>query len=278
MKELENSVEEVKTPQGEAQSPPVGAGEQPEKVEEQTSPQGEEHIKSSEQKTEPEAKPKTRLEKRIEKLEQKAEEAKTPKDKEKITSLLDKLKMKLEKEKAQSFTPPPPIFDGTETEIDPIELQQRVQQTTSAIVQKTLAEERAKEKFKKTVEEHLEDWKKVKEEHKELFSNPKLADFINNEYMALNRMYNPFTGKYELMPAVKPSEVIQRLKPVLDNVKIEAQAEVSGRLIKDINTSSPPTSSQSSSTTSEEALIKRAQETGADEDWAKVIKARFFKK
>ena len=227
---------------------------------------------------------KSRLEKRIESLEEKLLGVKSPQDRQKISSLIERLKSRLNPTGVDpSIFKTEPLIkeEELETGIDPNVLEQRQRDREMALKEQAKAEIRAEIQFIDRVKDHIADYEQTIATFDDI--NPKsekydkkLGDFITKQYWLANNVYNPLTGNYEFVPTVKTSEIVKQVKDIIESKVASAQADAAGKLADDISSSSlsPKLVSDSSNDLEEEALMAKAKESGSDEDWAEVLKKR----
>lgn len=208
-------------------------------------PQTEQNIKSSE------GEPKSRLEKRIENLQGKLEGAKSEEDKKRISALIQRLTERL---KAQgSFSPYPikkePLLTEADIEsgVDPQELERRQQLREMALKEEIKQEMAAQQQYVSAIQEHLNDYEKVVAENPEL--DPKsekydqeLADFVAKQYFLANTVIDPVSGREQIVPTVKTSEIVAQIKRILEKKTTQAQTEVAGKIRSSAEQSAIPPS------------------------------------
>lgn len=271
--------------QEEVQSSSVGA----EKVEEtpqghtDTSSEVSEDIKSSQEQ--PSEKGGSRLERRIEKLQEKLKSAKTDEDRQKISSLIQRLKAKVE---SSSQIPPElmgalnePLIKPEEygSEIDPAELERRIAQREQAVVMKAISAVENKRRYEQALQEHISDWEKVMNEE-EVKNDPDLRQFIEEQYRIANFAVSPLTGEEDFFPTLKPSEIYARVKRILEKrATVEGAKTLSQLQSQSQESSIPPSVTKPKAIDAEEqALLQQARSEGSEEAWAKYLKRRLFKK
>jgi len=280
-------VEQVDTSpvQEDVQSSSVGA----EQVEE--TPQGQtdvssgasENVKSSQEQ--PSQKGESRLERRIERLQEKLQSAKTDEDRQKISSLIQRLKAKVEN---TSQIPPElmsalnePLIKPEEYggEIDPAELERRIAQREQAVVMKAVSTVENKRRYEQALQEHISDWEKVMNEE-EVKNDPDLRQFIEEQYRIANFAVSPLTGEEDFFPTLKPSEVYARVKRILEKrATVEGAKTLSQLQSQSQESSIPPSVTKPKAVDAEEqALLQQARSEGSEEAWAKYLKRRLFKK
>lgn len=223
---------------------------------------------------------KTRLEKRIETLQGKLEGAKTEEDRDRIKRLIEKLTEK----KQAGYVPFPkePLIkpEDLETGVDPQELERRQALREFALKEEIKQEIQAQNEVVNNIKDHMRDYEETLKANPELDPNSpsydkNLADFVAQQYFLANSVYNPFTGKSELVPTIKTSQIYAQVKSLIEQERTKAQADVKGRLLNDYQSSAiPPSPRPSIPEEDEQALFERAKSSGRVEDWAEVIKAR----
>lgn len=201
-----------------------------------------------EPKVETEGGKKTRLEKRIEALQEKLEGAKTEEDRDRIKRLIEKLMQK----KQEGYVPFPkePLIrpEDLETGVDPQELERRQALREFALKEEIKQEIQAQNEYINNIKDHMRDYEETLKANPELDPNSpdynkNLADFVAQQYFLANSVYNPFTGKTELVPTVKTSQIYAQVKSLIDRERLKAQAEVKGKLSNDLQSSAIPPSS-----------------------------------
>lgn len=233
-----------------------------------------------EPKVETEGGKKTRLDKRIETLQEKLEGAKTEEDRDRIKRLIEKLTQK----KQAEYVPIPkePLIkpEDLETGVDPQELERRQALREFALKEEIKQEMQAQNEVVNNIKDHMKDYEETLKANPELDPqspnyNKNLADFVAQQYFLANSVYNPFTGKTELVPTVKTSQIYAQVKSLIEQERLKAQADVKGKLSSDLQSSAiPPTPQPTFPEEDEQALFERAKSSGRVEDWAEVIKAR----
>ncbi len=184
--------------------------------------------------------------------DQSGQKAKPSRIERRIDSLLSKVK---EVGQNQSQTPSfqreeKTLFTEEEKqtglEIDPAELERRMNQAVDARVQAKVGEalqiERTREQYESAVKDHQVDLEGVKE------IDPDLEAEAVAEYEVLNYRINPFTGKQEFIPAVKFSEIVNKIQSraeKLANKRAEAIAEGNEQYLKKVSSSQAVPSSGS---------------------------------
>lgn len=155
------------------------------------------------------------------------------------------------KERSQQIASAPPVknqdqplISDEEREaggVDPNILEQRIQGRVQSEVQRQLTMERNRQQYETAVREHQADLEGMKD------LDPDLEVEAVAEYESLNYRINPFTGKQELVPTVKLSEIVARIEARAEKIaakKAEAMAAGNERFIKQVSsTQAVPASS-----------------------------------
>jgi hypothetical protein len=263
-----------------AQTSSVGAEKVEETSQEQTAPLSADEVKSSKPSQEGEG---GRLQKRIAKLEEKLETAKTQEDRDRISALIGRLKSKAQ---ATQEVPPEllqsePLIKPEEygAEIDPEELERRIAQREQTTVLKAIQAVESKRRYEGALQEHISDWEKVLQDP-QVSQDPDLRDFVESQYRLANFVVNPFTGKEDFVPTLKPSEVYSKVKKILEKKATQVASQTYGELRQQAESQSPPpsVSKPQVSDAEEQALLNKAKSERSDEAWAAFLKRRLFKK
>ncbi len=224
-----------------------------EEVENLESVETQEEEKASDSGEE-ETKDKNRLEKRIDKLQDKLDQAKSPEDRERIEALLEKLRDRLASYGTSEYgvkREPLVTEEDAEQGLSAGEINRRFVQNLEAVKEEAkneaVKEVEARLEFERILKEHKEDFDRVKTEHPELDPDSDRFDkdlyrFVEKQYRLVNSVLNPFTGQPEFLPSVKYSEIYNDLRLILERQKTLAQADVSGKIVRDISVSSAPIS------------------------------------
>lgn len=154
-----------------------------------------------------------------------------------------------------------------ETGLDPQQLEQRVAQRMQNESAKTRRQIKAELAYEGAVNEHISDIERASEN-----LDPRLEKIAVRQYNAMNYQVNPYTGQPVFVPTVKFSEVVEMLKGDLDNLTSDAVAKASKDIIRASNESALPASGQSVDHSDD--LMRRAIESGSDDDWKEVLKSR----
>lgn len=190
------------------QSTPPAEGSETSQTESQVQTQGEEVVEQPVATSENQEKEEVKTPSE-ETEDQSGQEAKPTRFERRIHSLLSKVK-----EAGQTQTQEPTVNKQelvTEQEmeagqVDPRLLEQRIQSTVQAEVQKAIQMDRAQQQYSSTVKDHQADLEGVKDIDADLE-----AEAVQ-EYEAVNYQINPFTGQREFVPAVKFSEIVNKIQ------------------------------------------------------------------
>lgn len=175
--------------------------------------------------------------------DQSGQKAKPTRLERRIDSLLSKVK-----EVGQNQSPnlpsnrePQPFITEEEREagaVDPNELEKRihssVQNSVQSEVQKAIQMDRMQQQYESAVKDHQTDLEGVKD------IDPDLEAEAVLEYEALNYRINPFTGKQEFIPAVRFSEIVNKIQSRAEKIaakRAEAIAEGNEQYLKDVSSS-----------------------------------------
>lgn len=154
-----------------------------------------------------------------------------------IQDLLSKVKENGERQAPQppQYNRPQPLISEEERqagEVDPVELERRLQGTVQNEVQRAIQLDRVKQQYESAVKEHQADLEGVKD------IDPDLEAEAVAEYEALNYRINPFTGQQQFIPAVKLSEIVAKIEARAEkiaNKRAEAIAEGNEQFIKRVS-------------------------------------------
>ena len=171
--------------------------------------------------------------------DQSGQEAKPTRVERRINSLLSKVK-----EVGQNQTQPLPQNNGqqpiiTEEEkeagvVDPNVLEKRIHESVQNEVQRAIQMDRVQQQYESAVKDHQADLEGIKD------IDPDLEAEAVSEYEALNYRINPFTGKQEFIPAVKFSEIVNKIQSRAEKLatkRAEAIAEGNENYLKQVSSS-----------------------------------------
>jgi hypothetical protein len=169
---------------------------------------------------------------------QSGQEAKPTRFERRIDKLISKVR-----EVGQSQTQEPPANNKqelvTEAEmeeglVDPKLLEERTKGLVQSEVQKALQMERTRVQYESAVKEHQADLDGVKD------IDPELEAEAVAEYEAINYQINPFTGQREFVPAVKFSDIVNKINSRAEKIAqkmAEKIAEGHKEHLKDVDSS-----------------------------------------
>lgn len=116
-----------------------------------------------------------------------------------------------------------PIVTDEEREagqVDPAKLDERIQKTVQATVQRAIQMDRINQQYTSAVKEHQTDLESVKD------LDPDLESEAVSEYEALNYQINPLTGQKVFIPAVKFSEVVAKIQSRAEKIANKRATEI----------------------------------------------------
>lgn len=156
-----------------------------------------------------------------------------------IQSLLSKVKENGEHQSQSQpqYQSPQPLISEEERqigEVDPEQLERRIQGTIQSEVQKAIQLDRAERQYESAVKDHQADLSGIKD------LDPDLEAEAVAEYEALNYRINPFTGQQQFIPAVKFSEIVAKIQARADKIaakRAEAIAEGNEQFLKNVSSS-----------------------------------------
>lgn len=152
-----------------------------------------------------------------------------------ISQLLGKLKDQNKPHSQEEYSD---LFGGADeplikpeeyqTGVDPQEIQRRHQQSLYKIKDQVIREVGTQMKFQQETSNHYTD---VEASLKDpIMSNPKVEKLVSDQYEALNTVINPTTGQRVFVPQVKMSDIIKRVKEIVDGASVEASANLRTKL------------------------------------------------
>lgn len=232
-------------------------------------PAGESDEQPEEREAEPDKKP-TRAERRIRDFSNK-----TRKLSEENRLLKDQLFF------GGNLEETPKLFDEGETEIDPQELQARIDKfvdvkVTNTLKQQAIINEQI-ENFRKTFDDHQKDLESVVVKYPELDvekgGNPELERQFVELFDKLNSEVTP-DGRKVYKPNVKATEVADMIFGIKKAVSQNEIAEFTGKTVKqEMERAISPTGEKSKGSNYElEELRNTARDSGTDEAWAQYFK------
>lgn len=193
--------------------------------EEQSEQSGDDSLGSEESQTQPqeqqtqEGKKPSRVERRIQSLVDKIKQNNTPENPvptgENVPQI-PRIQSPSQNEDEPLITPQ----ELEEGSVDPVELQKRIDQRISREVQKGIQEAQQTQERDRQLKEVNSQFESALKEHEsdlaEVSQNidPALEQFAIREYELLNHAINPITGQKQFIPAVKMSEIVQKLNTV----------------------------------------------------------------
>ena len=163
----------------------------------------------------------SRVERRIQSLISKVKEAGSTQTSESLDN----------KEGNDSFFTEEELGNG---EIDPKVLQERIQRSIQAEVQRGIQMDRINQQYESTVREHQADLESVTN------IDPELEAEAIAEYEVLNYQINPMTGEKMYVPAVKLSEIVNKIQARVEKLaekKAQQIAEGNANFIKSVSSS-----------------------------------------
>ncbi len=232
------------------------------------SPANDTEETTTQQDVEPEKKP-TRSERRIRELSERAQ---------RVAQENEWLKSQLLAGKSQEA---PPVFQEGETELDPQELQARIDRFVEAKVNTTLRQREAiaqqVDNYRKVYEDHQVDLESVVTKYPELDSqnggSPELERRFVDLFDRLNSQTTP-DGKKIYTPKVKASEVADMIMGIKKSVVQQESSEFAGKTLKqEMERAISPTGEKSQGDSYElDELRNSARESGDARAWANYFK------
>lgn len=156
-----------------------------------------------------------------------------------IQSLLSKVKENGERQNQlpSQFQKPQSLISDEERqtgEVDPEQLEKRIQSTIQNEVQRAIQMDRMGRQFESAVKDHQADLEGIKD------IDPDLEAEAVAQYEALNYRINPFTGEVQFVPAVKFSEIVSKIQGMAEKLATKrAEAIVQGneQFLKNVSSS-----------------------------------------
>lgn len=221
------------------------------------------------------------------KSETKAEEVKPTRQEKRIQQLLGKLKevgQQTEQQYGESLkTPSKADSQSSEETTLPWETEfvpgreysvQELEQIVGNKVRQQLSEKDKVDRIQSSVKEFADDIEWLSREAQEV-KDPDFDERLSELIIKINS-----DEKGNFVPKMRPKEIYENLKGFMDKAKVEGTVEASAKLheSQEQGAVAPGSGKTQSKDYEGEALLEQAQETGTNEDWAKVLKKMVFKK
>ncbi len=174
----------------------------------------------------------------------------------------------------------PSLFQEGETEIDPIELQQRIDRLVEAKVEAKLAEREAIsreiENYQRVYEEHQKDLESISDRYPELDSSKGGDPELERRFVELFERLNSrvIDGRRVYYPNVPASEVAEMILGIKESVVRSEVSSFTGKTVRqEMERALSPTGAKGPDREYElEDLKRRASDSGDESLWAEYLK------